>query len=95
MKNRYQLTREYEGGCLLCYARSTLNKLTAALGPQNVGLGDKTENEWNVMDTQTGETYSIYDWKGAPFSADELYTFHIGGFNSDGAETLASWLESL
>lgn len=95
MNNRYQLTREYEGGSLLCYARTTLNKLTAALGPQNVGPGDKTENEWNVIDTQTGETYSIYDYHGAPSSADSVYTFHIGGFNSDGAETLASLLESL
>ena len=43
---------------------------------------DKVNFEW-VMETDSGEVFTIYDWKEyRPISGEETIEWHIGGFDS-------------
>jgi hypothetical protein len=63
--------------------RSTVNKLTKALGkPTNGDGGYKVSFEWNLKIAHEGKEFvvSVYDWKEGRFPNSQDIDFHIGGF---------------
>ncbi len=64
---------------------ATVNDLVKVLGQpsfvENTGE-DKTNYEWD-METDSGELFTIYDYKEyRPISKTERIKWHVGGFNS-------------
>lgn len=64
---------------------ATPNQLKKIIGdPQHIcnDGSDKTNMEWE-METETGEVFTIYDWKEyKPLKPNQTYSFHIGGSSS-------------
>lgn len=65
-----------------CVVKATVNELKTVLGePEylaNTGDG-KVNYEWD-METETGDVFTVYDWKEyREIDDDEMIEWHIGG----------------
>ena len=64
--------------------RASANEIIAILGEPTYDSNDgsdKVNLEW-ICETETGEVFTIYDWKEyRPISRTELIEWHIGGLN--------------
>jgi hypothetical protein len=68
--------------------QATLNQLEAILGEPSESSNDgsdKTNVEW-VMETETGDVFTVYDWKEyRVLWPNEVITWHIGAVTPRGA----------
>jgi hypothetical protein len=64
--------------------RASANEIIAILGEPTYDSNDgsdKVNLEW-ICETETGEVFTIYDWKEyRPIEMDEKIDWHIGGHN--------------
>lgn len=44
--------------------------------------GDKTLAEWSFKETETGNVFTIYDWKNFGLAKEFIRTWHIGGVDN-------------
>jgi len=59
--------------------RTTVNKLKFRLGEPHALGGDKTNYEW-IMETESGDVFTAYDYKNyGGIAENEFVDFHIGG----------------
>jgi hypothetical protein len=66
--------------------RATLNELKQILGDPGPGDGYKVLNEWE-LELESGELFTVYDWKEGRYGADTYINWHIGGFSRNDTET--------
>ena len=77
------------GTSLQGYITTTMRELNSVFGePTFYYPGDKVTVEWEYT-FKDGTVVTVYDWKryddGVP-EMDEIFEYHIGGFNKDAAE---------
>ena len=69
--------------------RTSVNTLTKILGAPDFDSNDgddKVNFEW-VRETDTGDVFTVYDWKeGRSLNLNETIEFHIGGFSKRATE---------
>ena len=68
--------------------RTTLNNLKRVLGtPHYIGdVDDKVQNEW-ILETNSGEVFTVYDWKEyRHYKNTEVLEWHIGGHSESTTE---------
>jgi hypothetical protein len=70
------------------------NLLNEPYSSYNNGM-DKTNFDW-VIETETGDVVTIYDWKYYhPLDMDTTYEWHIGGHSKTGTEIAKNELKQL
>ena len=79
--------RSYDaGGHLVGYIRGIKHsELKKVLG-LGQGAGDKTKDEWGIVDTITGVKATIYDWKNYGTPVSKITNWHIGGEDKQAVE---------
>ena len=78
--------------------RTTVNNIIKNCGKpryaENTGR-DKVNYDF-VFETESGDVFTIYDWKEyRPINGDEVIEFHIGGMNRGSCEEALEELERL
>lgn len=61
------------------------SELKKVLG-QGDGAGDKTKDEWGIIDTVSDVKATIYDWKNFGIPVSKITTWHIGGVDGRAVE---------
>jgi hypothetical protein len=90
MTSRFISTGDFASGHLVGYINCSYADLVKVFGEPTSCDGYKTSSEWCIVDTETGEKFSVYDYKDtnlydsdAPsveeFRAAPSYDWHIGG----------------
>lgn len=70
--------------------RATVNQIVSVLGEPTIAENtgeDKVNFEW-ICETETGEVFTIYDWKEyRPLDLDEPIDWHIGAHGHFGSSS--------
>lgn len=76
---------------------TTLGVLKRVLGNPHYtgGVEDKVQNEWE-METNSGEVFTVYDWKTyRPYTDNDLIEWHIGGHDEKTTQQAQQELEEI
>lgn len=87
---RFVPTEGRVGGQLLEYVTCSYDRLVKIFGKPNSD-GDKSTNEWAIVDTKTGAILTIYDYK-VDGSQYREYDWHIGGMHGYLAKQLKEFI---
>jgi hypothetical protein len=100
---RFVKTKEFGMGSLQGKFYASFEDLKKILGAPRKGDGYKVSTEWSIIDTHTGEIWSLYDYKETSLYDKSLpsikefrshpYDWHIGG-QSPNFSDLTKWLRS-
>ena len=107
----FERTDEFLGGSLQGSCRVSPARLVEVFGEPSESDGYKVSGEFTFIDRETGESFTLYDWKsttlydyagepGVPTPAEfwassEQYEFHIGGPGNTDISKVAAAVESL
>lgn len=102
-KQRFARTSQYGIGGLVGEFTASYASLVRLFGePNSEGDGHKVSTEWRIKDKETGQLFSLYDWKATSLYGDTCstveafralpsYAWHIGGTTDPTAFT--EWLQ--
>ena len=80
------------GTSLRGYVQTTREKLTEVFGdPQFFSMGDKVTTQW-IIQFDSGEIATIYDWKRFDQEVFSVTTWNIGGMDTQAADLVRDYV---